>query len=90
LKAAAVRAKLGDDPRVEYIEREPGRLQRTLGMFAGAVAAVLGPQFDVRLLSAGVPPAIAREVQHELGWLAELTEGRKPFAAVTHCLCSPP
>jgi protease-4 len=29
-------------------------------------------------------------VRHDLGWLADLADGRKPFAAVTHCLCDAP
>ncbi len=32
-------------------------------------------------------PALARDAGRDLGWVAEIAERRKPFAAVVHCLC---
>jgi protease-4 len=41
-------------------------------------------------MPSGLPAAAVADVTRELGWLSELTDGRKPYAAVTHCLCSLP
>jgi protease-4 len=91
LKAAAVRAKLPEgDYRVAYIEREPGKLARLIENFSSQVAAMLGTQLDLRLGSAAVPPKLAREVQQELGWLAEMSERQQGYMALTHCLCTAP
>ena len=88
LKAAATRAKLPEGYRVSYVEREPGKLERLLGMFGDSAAQALAKRFDIELTSiTGVPPAAARDALHELGWLSELADGRKPFGVVAHCLC---
>ncbi|WP_229425135.1 MULTISPECIES: hypothetical protein [unclassified Massilia] len=46
------------------------------------------------LLPDGLPNALpagaAAHVARDLGWLSELADGKKPFAAVTHCLCEMP
>ncbi len=39
---------------------------------------------------AGLPLPAAREMQHDLLWLAELAQQRRPFALAVHCLCSDP
>ena len=39
---------------------------------------------------AGLSQAVQPDWQHELGWLTDVVERRQPFAAVIHCLCSPP
>ena len=94
LKAAATRARLEDGYRVAYMEREPGRIERLLDMFGGAAASALvrqwASQVDAGLTSAGVPAGVARDVRHDLGWLAEVADRRKPFMAITHCLCGEP
>jgi protease-4 len=90
LKSAATRAKLADGYRVAYIERDPGRLARLIDSFSTQAAGMLAAQFDLRLVTAGVPPRVLRDVQQELGWLAEMGERGKPFMALTHCLCTPP
>jgi protease-4 len=90
LKSAATRAKLADGYRVVYIEREPGRFARLLESFNAQAAGVLAAQFDLKLAPAAVPPRIVRDVQHELGWLADMSERGKPFMALTHCFCTPP
>ncbi len=90
VKSAATRAKLGDKPRLVYIEREPGTLARLVAMFNAQVSSAIGAGIDARLGGLGVPPAVTREAQRELGWVAEIAERRKPFAAVVHCLCGSP
>ena len=90
LKSAATRARLEDGYRVVYMERDPGKLARLLDMFGGAAARVVGEHIDARLTSVGVPPGLANGVRRDLGWLAEVADRRKPFMAITHCLCGEP
>ncbi len=92
LAAAAERAQLPSGHRVQYIEARPGRLERVLQGMGAAVAATIGPPADLRgaLLALGLAPAVAPQIVHELGWLAEVAERRQPYAAVTHCLCGSP
>jgi len=85
LRAAAARAKLGDDPRIEYIEPDRGTLERVLGMFDEAHARMLAAM--VGIAPAGVPTAAVRDAVRDLGWLADVAERRTPFGVVTHCLC---
>jgi protease-4 len=87
VKSAATRAKLGDKPRLIYIEREPGALARIVALLNAQVASLIGAQLDARIGGLGVPPAVARDARRELGWVAEIAEHRKPFAAIVHCLC---
>jgi len=87
LAAAATRAKLAEGYRVVYVEREPGRL----GLIAKLLGAdALAAHFDLQLAPAGVPPQAAREMQHDIGWLSEIADAKKPFTALTHCLCASP
>lgn len=92
LAAAAERAKLPSGHRVQYLEARPGRLERLLQDIGAAVAGTIGQPLDLRatLLALGLAPALAPDVAHDLGWLAEVAERRQPFAAVTHCLCGVP
>jgi protease-4 len=94
LKSAAGRAKLADGFRVQYIEPEPGRTERLLTLFGTSIVAALGlPAGDSSAWWSawtGLPPGLLKAAQPDLAWLNELTEGRKPFAAMTHCLCSAP
>jgi protease-4 len=90
LKSAAKRAKLGDDYRVTYIERELSGIDRIVRLFDVKAAQVLAGQFDLKLLQTGIPPSAARSVANDLGWLAGIAEKHKPFTAVTHCFCSQP
>jgi protease-4 len=95
LKAAARRAKLTGEPRVVYIEREMSRFDKVLEFFGAssakaAAAKAFGDQTRASLLPAGVPAGVAKEVVQDLGWLNEMTAQRKPFMALTHCLCSSP
>jgi protease-4 len=90
LASAAARARLGADYRVAYIERDTSGFERVLGLFGVDAAQALTIQVKLGLLPAGLPAAAAADVARELGWLAELADGRKPFAAVTHCMCALP
>ena len=89
LGSAAERAKLGDDPRILYIEREPGAFSRFVSLLDAEVAATFSA-LDRRRLAASGRPARGAGPRHsrELGWLAGLLERRKPFDAVAHCLCT--
>lgn len=95
LKSAARRAKLGDDYRVVYIEREPSRIDRVLEMLGGTAAVdlahTLAAQTRLGIFSStGVPPVAAADIAHDLSWLSEVSNGKKPFMAITHCLCESP
>jgi protease-4 len=94
LKSAARRAKLSGEPRVVYIEREVSRFDKVLEFFGGsaakAVAKAYGEQTRAALLPAAVPAGVAAEVVRDLSWLNDMTAQRKPFMALTHCLCSSP
>ena len=76
--------------RIVYVDREPGRFERLIEAFGGATARVLAEHFDLQLVPLGLPERITGLVRKDLGWLVELVDGRKPFAAVTHCLCGAP
>ncbi len=90
VKSAARRGKLGDKPRLIYIEREPGTFARLVAMFNARVATEIGDRIDARIAGFGVPPVVGRDVQHELGWIADIAARKKPFATVVHCLCGAP
>ncbi|OFA05099.1 signal peptide peptidase SppA [Duganella sp. HH101] len=98
LKSAAKRAKLADY-RVVYIERETSKFDRLVEMVGGSaaravaqsVAQTLGAQLKVGVTaSTGLPPNAAAGIVNDLGWLSEVTAARKPFTAITHCLCESP
>lgn len=90
LKSAARRANLGDNYRVSYIEDESSGIDRIVRFFDVKAAQALAGQFDLKLMQTGVPPSAARDVANDLGWLAELAENHRPFAAITHCFCRQP
>jgi protease-4 len=90
LASAAARAKLPAGYRVAYIEREGSRIERLLGMLGVSNTQALSLQVKLGLMPSGLPAAAVADVTRELGWLSELTDGRKPYAAVTHCMCSMP
>jgi protease IV len=95
IQAAAQLAKLdAKEARVQYIEQEPGRLERLLARFGGAVATLVSAQLAEQLAQAGLPMGAAAEVGKELGFLAQLANpalsGGKPLQAFTHCLCTAP
>ncbi len=93
--AASSAAAQAPDFRVVYIDREPGRFERLLEAFGGARAVdatvnALAAHLDLRLVPVGLPDSVVGSIRHDLGWLVELVDGRKPFTAVTHCLCDAP
>jgi protease-4 len=91
VRSAATRAKLGDKPRLVYIEREPGKFAQLVNMLNNEVSALIGAQLDARLGAAfGVAPSLVKDAGRELGWVSEIAERRKPFAAIVHCLCGDP
>jgi protease-4 len=48
-------------------------------------------EIDARVGSAlGVAPAALRSATRDLGWVSDIVERRKPFAAVVHCFCGEP
>ena len=89
LASAAKRARLGPDFRTVYIERETSRFDRFIGLFGGSVAQAVGQQVKLGLAGTGLPLGAAKEVATDMNWLSELAEKRKPFMALTHCLCTP-
>jgi protease-4 len=98
LDSAARRAGLNAGYRVAYIEQESSRFERMVGLFgikAGSVIDALGlDQLGLgRQASLGLavlPPRAARDIVGEFAWLADLSESRKPFMVLTHCLCTSP
>ncbi|WP_088280658.1 signal peptide peptidase SppA [Ideonella sp. A 288] len=96
LAAAAKRAKLDPDPRIVYVERDPGPMERVLRLLgadtlAGQAAAVVEQQIAARLPpSAAAADALWPGWRREFGWLSDVIERRQPFTATAHCLCTPP
>ncbi len=94
LKAAAARAKLGPDHRIAYIEREVSKFDKLLELFGGSVghaaAEALAPYVKASVASTGMPLGAAAETAKDLNWLNDVAAQRKPFAAITHCLCESP
>ncbi len=90
LASAASRARLGKGYRVAYIERDSSRIERFLGLIGVSAAQSMTLQVKLGLMPSGLPAAAVTEVTRELGWLSELTSGNKPYAAVTHCMCTMP
>jgi protease-4 len=91
VRSAATRAKLGDKPRILYIERDPGKFAQLVSMLNAKVANLVGAEIDARIgATVGVAPQLVRGAARDLGWVAEIAERRKPFAAVVHCLCGEP
>jgi protease-4 len=91
IKSAAKRAKLGDDYRVAYVERELGGFDRLVHLFDARIASAITAQTDATLArTTGVPPAVVHDVAADLAWLTEVTQQHKPFSAVAHCFCGQP
>lgn len=88
VKAAAGRAKLEGQPRVSYIEKEPGRLEKLLQSVGDTLAPGIAASVRAQL-GFHVPPALLQP-QQDLAMASELLEGRKPFSTTVHCLCTAP
>ena len=90
LRSAAKRAKLGDDYRVAYLERDATGVERFLQMFGASASTAITIQVKLGLLpSLAENPALA-QASKELAWLADLNVARSPFQAITHCMCTTP
>jgi protease IV len=87
LAAARTRARLADDAPVRYLEPDAGRLARVLEYFGGAAVQALGPWVAGVWAPPGLPAGVTQDLRRDLGWIAEVADRRKPFAAVVHCLC---
>ena len=89
VRSAATRAKLGDKPRIVYIERDPGKfaqlVQHAQRRRSRACSAPRSTRASAR--PSASPPQLVRGAARDLGWVADIAERRKPFAAVVHCLC---
>ncbi|MDM5179935.1 signal peptide peptidase SppA [Massilia sp. DJPM01] len=91
LKSAAKRAKLADGYRVAYVEREVSAFERVLtSVFGVSAAHAVNIEVKLGLMPTGVPSSAVAEVSKELGWLSDMAKDRKPFTAVTHCMCTAP
>jgi protease-4 len=90
LRSAGERAKLGEDPRIVYIERDPGAFSRFVSLLNAEVARTFSASLDEKLGGLGLPASAWAPAAKDLGWLAGLLERRKPFDAVAHCLCTVP
>ena len=99
LKAAAARAKLPEDARLRWMEREPGRLEQLAGFFKSTVSASV--QQALGLGASGLPVSglsgaatagglldAGTQALQNLVWLHDLAQRRRPFDAVVHCLCA--
>lgn len=90
LRSAAKRAKLGDDYRVAYIERDESAFERALLMFGASASQSINIQVKLGLMDVALPQGAITEAGKELAWLSDLSSGRKPFQAITHCMCGTP
>ncbi|WP_312553464.1 signal peptide peptidase SppA [Massilia sp.] len=90
LRSAAKRAKLGEDFRVAYVERPGSKFERFLEMMGASTQTAVNIQVKLGILPDALPAGAVAGVAKDLGWLNELADGKKPFAAVTHCLCELP
>lgn len=99
IKSAAKRAKVVGEPRIVYIEREGSKFDKIVEFFGGSTAqAAVGDMIDAAverqakavLTPAGIPLGVAGNVVREMNWLNDMTAQRKPFMALTHCLCGAP
>ena len=87
LASAAGRAKLGKDYRVVYVERPVTRVERFLQMAGASAAQAMTIQVKLGLIDAAIPAGPVTQVASDMAFLNALTVERKPFAAMTHCLC---
>lgn len=74
-----------------YWAQEPSRVQALLDLVGARLASSAGLAIRQQLPAAALLAAdpASRQLASDLVWLRDLLEGRKPFAAVTHCLCQP-
>lgn len=87
LASAAGRAKLGKDYRVVYVERPGTRIERFLQLAGASAAQAMTVQVKLGLIDQAIPAGPVSQVTQDMAFLNELTQERKPFAAVAHCFC---
>ena len=90
LNAAANLAKLPEGYRVSYIEPQGSRLERLLDTLGSQAGLTLSKQLQAQLEPLAGPLSTVGQISQDFGWLAPLKQQGRPFAAVTHCFCSPP
>ena len=81
-------AKLKDDTKPVYLEKEVGRFEQ----FLDSLDAVLAPSISeaIRKQIGFTPPAALVQAGKELSSLSQTVRGDKPYGAVVHCLCGAP
>lgn len=94
ITAATSLAKL-DKPAVVYVEPERSRFDRLLASLGDQAAVSIAPLFQSLVGSHSNPlhnaaAWAARQDQGELALARKLMEGRQPYAAAVHCLCTAP
>lgn len=90
LNSAAKRASLKADYRVAYIEHDTTRLERFFELLGVSAAQAIHFEVKLGLLPSVLPAGAVADVSRDLAWLTDLAAARKPFAAVTHCMCGSP
>jgi protease-4 len=86
LESARKRASLPEGAPVRYVEKPVGRWVRLLHSL-GLDASVLMPRSVEATLVSGVLSEDLQGLMSEGQWLSDVMRGRKPYAAVVHCLC---
>lgn len=89
LASAAARAKLGKEFRVAYIERQGNPFERLLQSFGVSATTAVNIQVKLGVLD-GLPMGTAAAVANDMAFLSDTASRKKPFAAVTHCMCELP
>jgi protease-4 len=89
LASAASRAKLGKDFRVAYIERQGNPFERLLQSIGVSATTAINIQVKLGVLD-GLPTGTAAVVANDMAFLSNMADRKKPFAAVTHCMCELP
>lgn len=90
LQAAAARAKLPAGYRVLWVEAEPGRTERLLGLLGARVAAALGPIGEAGNGWLSSPADALRAAAPDLEAFTATLSSARPFGALVHCLCTAP
>jgi protease-4 len=89
LASAAARARLGKDFRVTYVERQTTLIERLLQPLGVSAATALNIQVKLGILD-GLPLGAASVMAKDMSFLSDMAERKKPFAAITHCMCELP
>jgi protease-4 len=94
LKSAATRARLADGKwHARYIEAEPGRwaqLLQRLGINADTALELPLEVSGSMMMVLGLGGLPLGDTANDLGWLIDVAQQRKPYAALVHCLCTAP